>query len=165
MAGLSLGNILSAVKLASLLALVAALLWYRHSAQTWENAFDRLKAEYIADSQMAVWKQIASNQATEARYRTKAQETDLAYQANLSRAERAATGYIAANRVRPVDQCAPGGTTAAAQGEGAGLPAVAAADAFVAVAPADVTACTDAAVYARSAHEWAASLLREGLGE
>lgn len=164
MAGLSLGNILSAVKLASLLALVAALLWYRHDARSAHMAFDKLKAEYIADSQMAAYRQIAATQATEARYSALAAQGDIAHAKALESAHRASDSFIA-RQLRPVDQCAPGGTTAAAQGEGAGLPAVAAADAFVAVAPADVTACTDAAVYARSAHEWAASLLREGLGE
>lgn len=48
MAGLSIGNILSAVKLAALLGLVAALLWYRHEAHTERKA--RIVAQHSIEA-------------------------------------------------------------------------------------------------------------------
>lgn len=157
MASLSLGNILSGVKLASLLALVAALLWYRHSATTWHLAFDRLEAEYIAASQMAEYRHIAATQAAERRYRAIAAQEDTDHAKALESAQRASNGFIA-RQLRASHQCAPSGTTAAAEGASAGVSESAATDAFVAVSTADVRVCTDAAVYAMAAHQWAANL-------
>lgn len=150
---MTIGNAISLIKLAIPIGLLLGLLWFRHDAQRWHLAFDKLKAEYIADSQMAVWRQQAANQATEARYSTLAEETHADYQTRLARAYSRSDGFMRANRA-----CAPGGTAAAAESAGAAVPTDTPADAFVAVSTADVRACTDAAVYAMAAHQWAASL-------
>ena len=158
MAGLSLGNILSAVKLASLLALVAALLWYRHSATTWHLAFDKLKTEYVAASQMAEYRHIAATQAAEARYRDLAAQGDVNHAKALASAQRASDAFIR-GRLRTGNQCAPGGTTAAAESAGAGISeAPAPVDTLVAVKPAFVTACGEVEAYAKGAYGWASSL-------
>ena len=97
--------------------------------------------------------------ATEAKYRTKANEADQSYRADLADARAAADRYLAAHRVR--NQAAArdaSGALASAADRGPGVPASLPA-AAVMVSEGDVRACTDAVTYAIGAHEWALGLI------
>jgi len=93
-------------------------------------------------------------------YVTKAQETDHAYQAKLTDADRRARAYIGANRVR--GQAAPGvasGAIASAQGSGAqGGERSGAAPDMVAVTAGDIQVCTINTTRLEAARKWALGL-------
>ena len=141
------------------LGLALAANHYRHAYHAEKALRQADRAAYgAAQAEAALIAQRALG-ATEAKYRTKANEADQSYRADLADARAAADRYIAAHRVR--NQAAArdaSGALASAADRGPGVPASLPADAFVAVSDSDVQACTDAAIYAVSAHDWAMGL-------
>jgi hypothetical protein len=92
--------------------------------------------------------------------RRNADEAEDRYAEGLADAGARAEQFIAANRVRQV-QCVgspTSGAATAAQGERASVPAPVSDSTLVGVTAEDVRACTAAAQYALSAHEWAKTL-------
>lgn len=149
----------------ALISLAAA--YYRHDARSAHAAFDKLKAEYIADSQMAATRQYAENANFKARERALATQVDLTHAKAVTNAHGATERFIRDNSAGRL--CASGGRSAsepdpAAQGANPGVSERAPAEAVM-VSAGDVRACTDAAVYAQSAFDWSQRLKAEGLGE
>lgn len=92
--------------------------------------------------------------------RRNADEAEDRYAEGLADAGARAERYIRDNRVQRV-QCVgspPSGAATATQGERASVPAPVSDTALVGVTADDVRACTAAAQYALSAHEWAKTL-------
>ena len=153
-------------KYASMGLLALGLLFYRHEAHSWHNAFDAQRSAYVAAQAEATAKQLAANLATQARYRAAANETDTDHAKALVDADSAAVRYIAGHRLRASDQCPTSGTVAAAQGADPAVPSITAASPImVVVESGDVMACTADHEYAVSAYEWGQRLIRDGLGE
>lgn len=93
---------------------------------------------------------------TEARYKEQANEADADHAAAVADARSDADRYIAAHRVPACPGRAPSGTPAPASGGSAGVPVGMPSGAIV--GDADVHACSGAAAYALSAHEFAVGL-------
>ena len=135
--------------------------WHYRNAYHAEKALRQAdRAAYgAAQAEAALIAQRALG-AAEAKYRTKANEADQSYRADLADARAAADRYIAAHRVRNQALARDAsGALASAPDRGPGVPASLPADAFVAVSDSDVQACTEAVTYAVGAHEWALGLI------
>lgn len=141
----------------ALAGLVAALAHYRSALHDERNLRTAERASYLAAQAEADRIARAALSHQEAVYRAKAQDADHAHALKLADARSAADRYIAAHRVHSPAQGPAGSTIASAAPDSSGLPARAPADGVV-VAEADVHACTEAVIYARQAHDWAASL-------
>jgi hypothetical protein len=149
---------LSIAAAVALLGLIAALHHYR-------GAYNAQKALRRADK--AAYTQAQTEAARIAReallhqehiYISKAKEIEHEYVVKIANARSATDRFIAANRVR--GQAAAGnasGAIASTQGSGAAVSASVPADAIM-VSERDVQACTEASIYAVSAHDWAAGL-------
>jgi hypothetical protein len=138
--------------------LFAASWHYRHAYHAEKALRKADRAAYVAAQAQATERAQAALAATEAEYRSKANEADLSYRAGLVDARSAADRYVTANRVR--NQTAARDASAApasAENRGPGVPASLPADAVM-VSEGDVRACTDAVTYAIGAHEWALSV-------
>lgn len=115
-------------------------------------------------SEQARKDQIAANLATEARYRAKAEKTDVEYRETLQGALRAADRYAAANRVPAHCARSPGTALAPAEGDdpprdnGPGETAE-----LVAITREDFDALTENTIRLQAAHDWATGLVEEGL--
>lgn len=138
--------------------LFAASWHYRHAYHA-EKALRRAdRSAYVAAQVQATERAQAALAATEAKYRSKANEANLSYRAELAEARTLADRFIARNRVRVTAASPASGTLAAAEDRAAGVLQAVPASAFVAVPDRDVQACTAAYIYAVKAREWALTL-------
>lgn len=142
-------------------AAFAVLLGFAWAWQGWaaEKALRNAdRAAYVtAQAEATVIAQRAL-EATEAEYRSKADEADKAFQFKLADARRAADAYVSAHRVRSqAYQGSPSGTPASAESGRTSVPASLPTDAVM-VSERDVQACTDAVTYGIKAHDWALTL-------
>lgn len=140
------------------LGLAFAANHYRHAYHAEIARRKAQEAAYVAAQAIAAQKAQAALAATEAEYRSKANEADQSYRAELAEARTLADRFIARNRVRLGAASPASGTVAAAEDRTAGVLQDVPESALVAVADRDVQACTDAYVYAVKAREWALSL-------
>jgi len=141
--------------------LIVASWHYRHAyhAEKALRAADR--ALYIQMQYTAQSKAVAALQAAEARYRSKANEADQAFQSKLADARRSADQYVLTHRVRAYAQGPTSGTVASAEGRGPASPDIAsAAPDMVAVTPGDIQVCTDNTLRLEAAHDWALTLAK-----
>lgn len=141
------------------LATVSLLAWHFDARAIANAGAMRVQAEQFKQAQ-AVATRIAQAalQHEQAVYQAKAQEADSAYQAQLADARADADRYIATHRVQPAAVAGSGGATApSTAGSRSGVPASLPTDAVV-VSTGDVQTCTDAAIYALKAHDWANSI-------
>jgi len=139
--------------------LLLALMYYRsaYHAEKALRAADR--ASYALAQSQAEAKAIAALQATEARYRDKANDADQTYQAGLADARTAADRFIAANRVRKqAARCEASGTVASAESADTSvsddLPAL------VIMEEADVRAAGEWQEFGTACRNWALTLGR-----
>jgi len=143
------------------IAAFAVLLGFAWAWQGWtaEKALRKAdRAAYVAAQAEATVIAQRALEATEAEYRSKADEADKAFQSKLADARRAADAYVSAHRVRSqVHQGSPSGTLASAESGRASVPANLPTDAVL-VSESDVQACTDAVTYGIEAHDWALTL-------
>jgi hypothetical protein len=129
------------------------------------------RAAIITAQDEAAALQAAANEDEERRTAANAERSDIAHAQDLERAVAAGRSFadrnsIAAGGVRPQgDRGAPGQAAAPAQSGSAGLSSEVPADSFVAVASADVQACTTAVTYAVGAFNWAQTLPAEAAPE
>lgn len=143
------------------IALVVLLVTAWHYRSAYHAEIDRRKAQeaaYVAAQAIATQKAQAALAAKEAEYRSKANEADQSYRAELAEARTLADRFIARNRVRVPAASAPSGTTAPAEDRASGVLQAVPARAGVVVSEHDVQACTDAYVYAVAARAWALSI-------
>lgn len=140
------------------LGLALAVNHYRHAYHAEIARMKAQEAAYVAAQANATQKAQAALAAKEAEYRSKANEADQSYRAELADARAATDRYVASHRVRFSASGAPSGTVATAEDHAAGVLQGMPESAFVAVSERDVQACTDAYVYAVSAREWALGL-------
>lgn len=142
-------------------AAVVVLLGFAWAWQGWttEKALRKAdRAAYVAAQAEATVIAQRALEATEAEYRSKADEADKAFQSKLADARRAADAYVSAHRVRSqAYQGSPSGTLASAESGRASVPASLPTDAVM-VSERDVQACTDAVTYGIEAHDWALTL-------
>ena len=131
---------------------------YRHAYHAEIARRKAQEAQYIAAQAEATLIAKRALDAAEAKYRSKADEADKSYRAELANARSAADRYIASHRVRAYAQGAASGTTSIAESGSAGVPASLPADAVL-VSEGDVQACTDAVTYGVAAHDWAIDLI------
>ncbi|NBW44232.1 MAG: hypothetical protein EBR45_01490 [Betaproteobacteria bacterium] len=142
------------------LGLALAANHYRHAYHA-EKALRRAdRAAYAAAQSEATVIAKRALDAAEARYRSKANEADKSYLAQLADARSAADRYIAAHRVRwqafARDASA---AVAAPDGGRAGSPdGPGAAANMVAVIPADIQVCTENTLRLEAARAWALGL-------
>lgn len=116
-------------------------------------------ANYRIAQAQATIKAIEQRNAIEAKYRSKADESDDRHAAALASANDTVERFIAAGGLRPQGaQCAASGSASPAQGGSASVPAPVPADTLVSVAADDVRACAGAVAYALEAHRWALTL-------
>lgn len=144
---------------AALIASLCLNLWLWHGKT---RADERTRA-IVAAAERSEKDMLAAIKRQQDRYNTLAKETDDAHKQALANAGDRTDRFIAARRVRP-ETCRAAQAPAAGQGEVAGSPQAAPADAVL-VEAGDVKACSAAAVYAQSSYEWAQKLLRDGLAE
>ena len=130
---------------------------YRHAYHAEIARRKAQEAQYIAAQAEATLIAKRALDAAEAKYRSKADEADKAFQSKLADARRAADQYVLTHRVRGAFAGPSSGTVAASESRGADVPASLPADAVM-VSEGDVQACTDAVTYGIGAHDWAASL-------
>jgi len=143
----------------AVLGLIVASWHYRHAYHAEKALRKADRAAYVAAQSEATVIAKRALDAAEAKYRTKANEADQSYRADLADARAAADRYIAAHWVR--NQTAArdaSGALASAPDRGPGVPASLPADAIL-VSEGDVQACTEAVTYAIGAHEWALGLI------
>jgi ABC-type transport system involved in cytochrome bd biosynthesis fused ATPase/permease subunit len=139
--------------------LIAASWHYRHAYHAEKALRKADRAAYGQAQTEAALIAHRALEATEAKYRTKANEADQSYRAGLADARSAADRYIAANRVRNQTAASQAsGAVAAARDRTTGVLQGVPASAFVAVPDRDVQACTAAYIYAVKAREWALTL-------
>lgn len=131
---------------------------YRHAYHAEKALRKADRAAYVAAQVQATERAQAALAATEAEYRSKANEANLSYRAELAEARTLADRFIARNRVRVPAASPASGTVATAKDHAAGVLQAVPASTFVAVPDRDVQACTDAYVYAVKAREWALTL-------
>ena len=148
------------------IALAVALLgltlasWHYRSAYHAERALRQAdRAAYgQAQAEAALIAKRALD-ATEARYRSKANDADREHQTRLVDARSATDAYLGRMRTKAAS-CPASGAVASAEGGGAGVPANVPADSFVAISDSDVQACAAATIYAIEAHNWAMTLAK-----
>jgi type II secretory pathway pseudopilin PulG len=142
--------------------MVLALLWGwigHHNAAKYKRVLASTEQAYRNAQEDAKAAQIAANLAAEARYRSKANETDSDYRKALDGANSRSERFISANRVRACPTGQASRSDSAAQGnsaqgaDGAGEPAV-----MVAVKPEDINICTENTTRLQAAREWALGL-------
>lgn len=143
------------------LAAFAVLLGFAWAWEGWatEKALRKAdRAAYVAAQAEATVIAQRALEATEAEYRSKADEADKAFQSKLADARRAADAYVSAHRVRSQAVARDAsGTLASAESGRASVPASLPTDAVL-VSERDVQACTDAVTYGIEAHDWALTL-------
>lgn len=144
------------VAIVALLCL-SAWLWHGKSKAQEQTRAIAAAAERAEKDLLAAIKRQQDN------YNQLAKETDDAHRKALADAGDRTDRFIAARRVRP-ETCRAASPAPAGQGEVAGTPEVAPAEAVL-VDVSDVRACSAASVYAQSSYEWAQKLLRDGLAE
>jgi len=141
------------------LGLALAANHYRHAYHAEKALRQADRAAYVAAQSEATVIAKRALDATEAKYRTIANEADQSYRADLADARAAADRYLAAYRVRNQALARDAsGALASAPDRGPGVPASLPGDAIL-VSAGDVQACTDAVTYAIGAHEWALGLI------
>jgi len=142
-------------------AAFALLLGFAWAWQGWttEKALRKAdRAAYVAAQAEATVIAQRALEATEAEYRSKADEADKAFQSKLADSRRAADAYVSAHRVRSQAVARDAsGTLASAESGRASVPASLPTDAVL-VSESDVQACTDAVTYGIEAHDWALTL-------
>jgi type II secretory pathway pseudopilin PulG len=143
-------------------ALVASLAWGwlgHHNAAKYKRVLASTEQAYRNAQSDAKTAQIAANLAAEARYRSKADETDSDYRKALDGANSRSERFIASGGVRRPVACGTGSALAAAESgsaqgvDGGSEPAI-----LVAVKPEDVDICTENTMRLQSAREWALTL-------
>lgn len=138
--------------------LFAASWHYRHAYHAEKALRKADRAAYVAAQAEATVIAQRALEATEAEYRSKADEADKAFQSKLADARRAADAYVSAHRVRSQAVARDAsGTLASAESGRASIPANLPTDAVL-VSERDVQACTDAVTYGIEAHDWALTL-------
>jgi hypothetical protein len=142
--------------------LFAASWHYRHAYHAEKALRKADRAAYVAAQAQATERAQAALAATEAEYRSKANEANLSYRAELAEARNLADRFIARNRVRIPAASPASGTVAAAEDRTSGVLQAVPASTRVVVSEHDVQACTDAYVYAVTAREWALGLAVSG---
>lgn len=143
----------------AIVALLCLSAWLWHGKT---RADERTRA-IVAAAERSEKDMMAAIKRQQDRYNTLAKETDDAHKQALADAGDRTDRFIAARRVRP-ETCRAIEAPATGQGEAAGAPQAAPADAVL-VEAGDVRACSAAAVYAQSSFEWGQKLLRDGLAE
>jgi len=162
-----LATIASKIGLRGFLAIGAAIAlgicwwgWSRAADQR-DEARETI-AELVAASKAAQKLAESQKAAVEARYRELAERASNDHENANLRASDATDRFIAANRVQcPSDRRAASPAITAAEDHGASVFADLPADPVVAVSESDVRACSAAAAYAVSAHEWAVGLEKD----
>ena len=140
------------------LGLALAASHYRHAYHAEKALRKADRAAYAAAQSEATVIAKRALDAAEARYRSKANEADQAFQSKLADARRSADQYVLTHRMRAYAQGPTSGTVSSAADRGPGVPASLPADAVM-VSEGDLQACTDAVTYAIGAHEWALGLI------
>jgi hypothetical protein len=137
--------------------LLMVLMYYRSGWQAEKAGRERDRASYALAQSQAEAKAIAALQATEARYRDKANDADQTYQAGLADARSAADRFIAANRVRgKAARCEASGAVASADGADPGVPDDV--PALVVMDEADVRAAGEWQEFGSQCRAWALTL-------
>jgi hypothetical protein len=150
-----------------IVALVAVAIWGwigHHNAAKYKRVLASTEQAYRNAQADAKAAQIAANLAAEARYRSKADESDQTYRKALEGANSRAERFIAANSVRRPVACGTGPAPAPAEGGSPGVPEVTSPGPVVAVEPVDIRTCTADYEYALAAHKWALSLDGDATG-
>jgi hypothetical protein len=143
----------------AVLGLVGALSHYRHAYHAEKALRQADRAAYTAAQSIAAERAQHALDATEAAYRSKANEADQSFKLQMADVRGAADRYIAAHRVRgQAVGGSPGGSVASSSGGGASVPDAVPADSNVAISDADLQACTAVTAYGIAAHNWAAGL-------
>jgi hypothetical protein len=128
---------------------------WKPSAERLQHDLDNVKAA----QEVALERALEAKHRAETKYMTLANRIDLDAQNARTGAMADAERFIVANRVRCQAVGGSGSGTVAASGDrDPSVPESLPAGPFVAVSEADVRACTGAASYAVSAHNWAAGL-------
>ena len=149
---LSIAGILAA------LGLAMALAHYRHAYHAERALRQADRAAYAnAQAQAAVVAQNALR-AAENRYRSKANEADQAYAANLADARSRAGAYIDRMRIKAPSRDASGALASAESGGAQSADQSDSAPVMVAVTAADVGVCTDNTQRLEAAREWVLGL-------
>jgi hypothetical protein len=179
--GAFIGGLLSALgwckqALAAMLALAARYPWQAGclalmacSAWLWRGENRAIGQRDAARAQVTALTQasrragaaaIAQRQIEERHYEELADHADARHDEDAVRVDRATARYLALHRLRTTAAAGPGGATAGqADGGGAQVPALAAADTVMAaVSEADVNTCAADYSYAKAAYDWALSL-------
>lgn len=147
--------------IAGALAFIGLALAANHYRHAYHAEIARRKAQeaaYVAAQAEASLIAKRALDATEAQYRSKANEADQSYHAQLVDARAAAARYINASRVRGQAAARDAiAAIAASPDRGSGIPASLSANAVM-VSEGDVQACTDAVTYAIGAHDWALTI-------
>ncbi len=141
------------------MALVALLCLSSWLWRGWDKADARNEA-LIAAAEQSEALHRAQIDADKAKFAKLKKETDDAYKTALADAGDRTDRFIDRNRVRA--KSCPAQAAPAGQGEATGTPETSAAEAVL-VDPADVRACSAAAVYAEISYRWAQDLMRAGL--
>lgn len=148
------------------LLLVVAGMWWRigHLESDNKALATRLieqRAEFVAKSEEAARKALAAKQATEARYRTLAQETD--HEAETALADARSRADLYAKRMSPKAFCVPSsGTSSPSGGGGPESPDRSGEDAgMVALSRPDFDTLIENTIRLNEAQRWALSLNQE----
>lgn len=154
-----IGLLLTRYRLPIAVAGLLLALWWALAGWRAEKALrERDRATYALAQAQAETKAIAALQATEARYRDKANDADQTYQAGLADARTASDRFIAANRVRgKAARCETGGTVASAEGADPGVSADLPQE-LVLVDSADVRAAGEWQEFGTQCRAWALTL-------
>lgn len=169
--GALLGLVRSYPLQAALIASLCLSGWLWHGRQVqhrgWEaekagRAADRAAYEKASADNLAA--QIAQVKALEAQSQKIAKEADNAYRIELADARRATDAYAVANRVRPENGHGSSAPGRPGEGNNPGVPdGLPAAPDMVAIRESDLQACTQAFVYALSAHNNAMDKIDAGV--
>ena len=123
---------------------------YRDKLASTVSAYQAAQREALAAAEQA-------KAAQEAKYRSLAHAADQSYQAGLASGSSRLAAYVAAHRMRANAQGSTGQAIATAQGDSAGVPAIAPAETVLAELS-DLRACDADYAYAQAAYLWAQGL-------
>jgi hypothetical protein len=150
---------LSIAAAVAVFGLIVASWHYRHAYHAEKALRKADRAAYAAAQSEATIIAKRALDATEARYRSKANEADKSYRAELADARSAADRYIAGHRVRSTFASSAGRAPSSAEGDRAGSPDRAGtAPDMVAVTAGDIQVCTINTTRLEAAREWALGL-------
>ncbi len=135
------------------LVLGLAVWWQHHEAGQWAAYGRQTKAAWDAARQDAE----TAKARAEQRYKELASHADQTHAHDLAQGDARLAAYVAAHRLR-APQTNP---ARAAEDRSPALPANPSAQAVVAVSEADLRICEADYAYAKAAHDWATSLIRQ----